>query len=258
MQLLPMVKKSQSYSENSSGSVRKLLSINGSHKWEGGATVFDYGAVPTDTLVCLCYDPNTGLRSDLEGSRSSEPNWARKFGSASKRRAVIHKAAYRPHKSDCTMSIAVQPSQIPVTLSADLVSALNNPHTALGTLIRRDGTIVTVYVVGEVDAANEHSWRQLLREAAAATPPPGPLVIDTHGLRFMGGCAFNALADEADRCHSRGIRMCLVSRRPGLRRLVTATGLGSRLHIYPDADTALTADTWRSTAAGSLGAAHGN
>ena len=139
------------------------------------------------------------------------------------------------------MSIAVQPSPIPLTLSADLVSTLNNPHTTLGTLIRRDGTIVTVYVVGEVDAANRDSWRQLLREAAAATPPPGPLVINTHGLRFMGGCAFNALAEEADRCHNRGIRMCVVSRRPGLRRIVTATGLGSRLPVYPNADTALLA-----------------
>jgi anti-anti-sigma factor len=139
------------------------------------------------------------------------------------------------------MSIAVQPSPIPLTLSADLVSALNSPHTALGTLIRRDGTVVTVYVVGEVDAANKHSWLQLLREAAAATPPPGPLVIDTHGLRFMGGCAVTALADEADRCHSRGIRMCLVSRRPEVRRIVTAAGLGSRLPVYPDAATLLAA-----------------
>ena len=70
------------------------------------------------------------------------------------------------------MSVAVQPSPIPLTLSTNLVSALNNPRGVLRTLAQRDGTIVTVYAVGEVDAANEHSWRQLLREAAAATPRP--------------------------------------------------------------------------------------
>jgi hypothetical protein len=70
------------------------------------------------------------------------------------------------------MSVAVEPSPIPLTLSTNLVSALNNPRGGLRTLAQGDGTIVTVYAVGEVDAANEHSWRQLLREAAAATPRP--------------------------------------------------------------------------------------
>ena len=92
------------------------------------------------------------------------------------------------------MSVAVQPYPIPLTLSANLVSALNNPRSVLRTVAQRDGSTVTVYVGGEVDAANEHSWQQLLREAAAATPPPGPLVIDTDGLDFMGCCAFTALA----------------------------------------------------------------
>jgi anti-anti-sigma factor len=139
------------------------------------------------------------------------------------------------------MSVAVQPSPIPLTLSANLVSALHNPRGVLRTLAERDGTIVTVYAGGEVDAANEHSWHQLLREAAAATPPPGPLVINTDGLDFMGCCAFTALAEEADRCLRRGIRMCLVSRKPIVRRIITASGLGSRLPVYPDADTALSA-----------------
>ena len=148
------------------------------------------------------------------------------------------------------MSVAVQPSPIPLILSANLVSALNNPHGDLRTVAQRDGTIVTVYVGGEVDAANEHSWRQLLREAAAATPPPGPLVIDTDGLDFMGCCAFTALAEQADRCHSRGIRMCVVSCKPIVRRIITAGGLGSRLPVYPDAHAALSA-----AAAGTYGPA---
>jgi anti-anti-sigma factor len=139
------------------------------------------------------------------------------------------------------MCIAVEPSPIPLSLSADLVSALNNPGGILRTVAQRDGTIVTVYAGGEVDAANEHNWRQLLREAAAATPPPGPLVIDTDGLDFMGCCAFAALAEEADRCRRRGIRMCVVSSKPIVGRIIALGGLGSRLSVYPDADTALSA-----------------
>ena len=149
------------------------------------------------------------------------------------------------------MSVAVQSSPIPVTLSANIVSALNNPRGVLRIVAQRDGTTVTVYAGGEVDAANEHSWQQLLREAAAATPPPGPLVIDTDGLDFMGCCAFTALAEEADRCRCRGIRMCVVSCKPIVGRIITAGGLGSRLAVYPDADTALSAaaadmSAWRS------------
>jgi anti-anti-sigma factor len=148
------------------------------------------------------------------------------------------------------MSVAVQsspihltlrPSPVRLTLSANLVSALKRQRGVLRAHIQLFGTVVTVYPGGEVDAANTDSWRQLLREAAAATPSPGQLVIHTDGLDFMGGCAFNALAEEAYRCHSRGIRMCLVGRRPGLRQLVTASGLGSRLPVYPDAATALSA-----------------
>ena len=137
------------------------------------------------------------------------------------------------------MSVAVQPFPIPLTLSANLVSALTNPRGVLRAVAHRDGSTVTVYAGGEVDAANEHSWQQLLREAAAATPPPGPLVIDTDGLDFMGCCAFTALAEEADRCRRRGIRMCLVSCKPIVGRIISAGALGSRLSVYPDADTAL-------------------
>ena len=73
------------------------------------------------------------------------------------------------------MSVAVEPSALPLALSANLVSALDNKHSFLRTIAERNGSTVTVYAGGEVDAANEHTWQQLLREAAAATTPPGPL-----------------------------------------------------------------------------------
>ena len=139
------------------------------------------------------------------------------------------------------MSAAGKPSPLPLALSANLISALGNKQSSLRTIAERNGSTVTVYASGEVDAANEHTWQQLLREAAAATTSPGPLVIDTDGLDFMGGCAFTALAEEADRCRCRGIRMCLVSRRPIVGRIIAAAALGSRLRLYPNTDTALSA-----------------
>jgi anti-anti-sigma factor len=167
------------------------------------------------------------------------------------RSAAIHQAFIRRTIRSAPMSVAVQTYPIPLTLSANIVSALNNPRGVLRIVAQRDGTTVTVYAGGEVDAANEHSWQQLLREAAAATPPPGPLVIDTDGLDFMGCCAFSALAEEADRCRRRGIRMCVVSCKPIVGRIITAGGLGSRLAVYSDAHTALSAaaadmSAWRS------------
>jgi anti-anti-sigma factor len=144
------------------------------------------------------------------------------------------------------MSVAVQSSPIDLTLSANFVSALKKARGTLRAQIQLFDTIVTVYPGGEVDAANRDGWRHLLREAAAVTPSPGVLVIHTDGLDFMGCCAFTALADEADRCLIRGVRMCLVSRQTIVWRIITATGLGSRLPVYADADTALSAaaETW--------------
>jgi anti-anti-sigma factor len=76
---------------------------------------------------------------------------------------------------------------------------------------------------------------------ATVTTAPGRLLIDTHGLDFMACCAFTALAEEADRCRRRGIRMCLVSRKPIVGRIITAGALGSPLRLYPDVKTALSA-----------------
>jgi hypothetical protein len=74
------------------------------------------------------------------------------------------------------MNTTVRPYAIPLALSDDVVSA---PKTrgALRAHTQRAGAIVTVYPGGEIDAANNDSWRQLLREAAAVTPSPGLLVI---------------------------------------------------------------------------------
>jgi anti-anti-sigma factor len=129
----------------------------------------------------------------------------------------------------------------PVALSASLRSELGDGLSGLRTTVERRGSAVIVYAGGEVDAANADTWGRLLREAAAAVLPPGPLVVDTDELDFMGCCAYEALADEADR--RRGTDVCLVSRQSIVARVVAVGRLGTRLRVYTNVDDALAATT---------------
>ena len=130
-------------------------------------------------------------------------------------------------------------SSPPLTLSTRLVYELGDPHSTLRATTDRVGGAVLVNAGGEVDACNENTWRQLVGEAAGVVTAPGPLVIDVTGLEFMGCCAFAVLADEAERCRTRGIELRLVSREPLVARIVEACGLGGVLPLYPTADAAL-------------------
>lgn len=132
-------------------------------------------------------------------------------------------------------------SNAPLTLSTRLVSELGDPHSKLRATTGRVGGAVLVNAGGEVDACNEHTWHQLVGEAAGGVAAPGPLVIDVTGLEFMGCCAFAALADEAVRCRARSIELRLVSGEPLVGRIVKACGLGGVLPLYPTADAALAA-----------------
>jgi anti-anti-sigma factor len=126
-----------------------------------------------------------------------------------------------------------------LTLSTRLVYELGDPHSTLRATTDRRGPAVLIYAGGEIDACNEHTWRHLVSEAASIVTTPGPLVVDVTGLDFMGCCAFAALADEAERCHRRGVELRLVSSQPVVARIVDACGLGGVLPIYPTADSAL-------------------
>jgi anti-anti-sigma factor len=139
------------------------------------------------------------------------------------------------------MSVAIEAFPIRLSLSAGLVSELSDVHSSLRAITDRRGSAVTVYVGGEIDAANVPTFRHLLREAAAAASSPGPVVVDIGGLDFMGCCAVTALAEEADRCRRRGVDVRLVSQEPIVARMLTAGGLSSRLDLYPDIDSALSA-----------------
>jgi anti-anti-sigma factor len=135
------------------------------------------------------------------------------------------------------VSVSIEYPSVPVILSADL--AREPSRRALRITTERSSRGVTAHVGGEVDAANETLWRRLLREVSRAATPPGLVLIDTDGLDFMGCCAVTALALEADRCRQRGVDLCIVSRKPIVRRVIAATGLSSRLPVYPDVDRAL-------------------
>jgi anti-anti-sigma factor len=124
-------------------------------------------------------------------------------------------------------------------LSTRLVYELGDPHSTLRATTDRCGGAVLINAGGEIDACNEHTWRHLVGEAASLVTPPDPLVVDVTGLDFMGCCAFAVLAEEAQRCHRRGIELRLVSRQPVVARIVNACGLGGMLPIYPTTDSAL-------------------
>jgi anti-anti-sigma factor len=126
-----------------------------------------------------------------------------------------------------------------VTLSARLVSELGDPHSTLRATTQRNGPVVVVRAGGEVDASNEHTWHQLVSEAAAVATQPGPFVVDVNGLDFMACCAFAVLADEAERCRHRGVQLRLVSCDPSVVRVIDACNLGDVLPVHPTTESAL-------------------
>ena len=132
-----------------------------------------------------------------------------------------------------------EPSYSHLMLSSRLVSELAQARSTLRTTTERIGLAVIVSAGGELDASNDATWRRLLQEAAAAAGPPGPLVVDTSGLDFMGCCAYAALAEEAERCRGRGVEMRLVSNQPVVPRIVAACGMSALLPVDDTVDAAL-------------------
>src|ERR1700735_4828537 len=134
-----------------------------------------------------------------------------------------------------------EPSYSHLMLSSRLVSELAQARSTLRTTTERIGLAVIVSAGGELDASSDAIWRRLLCEASAAAGPPGPLVVDTSGLDFMGCCAYAALAEEAERCRGRGVEMRLVSNQPVVARIVAACGMSELLPVDATVDAALSA-----------------
>jgi anti-anti-sigma factor len=129
----------------------------------------------------------------------------------------------------------------PLMLSGRLISELAQARSTLRATTERSGLAVIISAGGELDASNDATWRRLLSEASAAAGAPGPLVIDTRGLDFMGCCAYAALAEASERSRERGIEMRLVSNQPVVARVVRACGLSALLPVDASVDEALTA-----------------
>ena len=126
-------------------------------------------------------------------------------------------------------------------LSECLTPAINDAGRTLRVTVERSGSGVLLRVGGEVDASSEVTWKRLLGEVAAATAAPGPLVVDTNGLDFMGCAAFTVLAEQSAQCRRRGIELCLVSNQPIVARIIAAGRLEAELSFYRNVDAALDA-----------------
>ncbi|MBU3066005.1 anti-sigma factor antagonist [Nocardia sp. NEAU-G5] len=111
----------------------------------------------------------------------------------------------------------------------------------LSAVIARRGSAVVFRPQGEADAYTLRIWQRLLRQACEATDAPGLLVVETTGLRFISCRAFTVLADEADRCRSRGIELRLAGNQPVVTRLIDVAGLGGQLPVYSCIATAVAA-----------------
>ncbi len=130
---------------------------------------------------------------------------------------------------------------IPVPLSDRLSLQLGEPNSTLRATTVRSGSAVVIRAGGEVDAANEHTWLDLLAEASAVASRPGPLIVDVSQLNFMACCAFAGMADQAERCRRRGITLRVVSSDPAIARIVDACAFGHVLPVHPTTESALSA-----------------
>jgi anti-anti-sigma factor len=138
-----------------------------------------------------------------------------------------------------------EPFATRLTFSEQLVAELGSARSRLRAAGQRSESAVIINAGGEVDAFNHDSWRQLIRETASAAEPPGSFVVDVNDFEFMGCCAFEVLAAEAERCRSRGVTLRLVSRKPATARFAAACGFADILPVHPTAVSALSASAQR-------------
>ncbi len=124
---------------------------------------------------------------------------------------------------------------------SDSTSTLADAASMLRFTIERRGSAVLLRAGGELGASNVVTWTRLLSAVAGATAAPGPFLVDTDGLAFMGSCAFAALAERSARCRRRGIELRLVGNQPIVARLIAAGRFEAELPLYRTVHAALDA-----------------
>lgn len=142
-------------------------------------------------------------------------------------------------RSTMSTFIMADPPFHPLMLSGRLISELARSRSTLRATTERTGAAVIVRAGGELDASNDTTWRRLLDEAAAAVTSPGPLVVDTSDVGFMGCCAYAALAETSERLRQRGVDVRVVSSQPVVARMVRACGLSDLLPVDVSVEAAL-------------------
>lgn len=161
------------------------------------------------------------------------------------RRKLARCAAWRdigatPDRSDddtgADTGVTAPTREHPSPLNDQPVAGPGHPAKSLRVVLERCGSALLVHAGGSVDASNVVLWRRLVGEAAAVTAAPGPLIVETDGLEFMGVCAFAVLVEESASCRSRGVTLHLVSSQPVVSRIVTAAGLDTELSFSANLD----------------------
>jgi anti-anti-sigma factor len=123
----------------------------------------------------------------------------------------------------------------------DCVAAPFSNAGPLRFVVERVESAVVLRVGGDIDASNIAAWQCLLNEVAGATAAPGPLVVDTTSLNFMGACGFAALATTSKQCRRRGITLCVVGNQAVLARIIAACRWQTELPAYGNVSAALDA-----------------
>ncbi|WP_051021786.1 anti-sigma factor antagonist [Nocardia araoensis] len=114
-----------------------------------------------------------------------------------------------------------------------------DPLLGLDATIEHRGDATIVHVNGEVDAYTQPAWRRILREAGATTAAPGSMVLDAGGLGFMSCRSLVILAEEAEACLRRGVRLRVVGDRLVVGRVVAVLDLGALRPVHTSVEDAL-------------------
>ena len=98
------------------------------------------------------------------------------------------------------------------------------------------GTIADLVVVrarGEVDLCTAPALTTALRAACVAVDPPGTLVIDLSGIRFLSAAGLTALTATRLHCRERQVELRLVATHRSVLLPLRITGLDAQFDIAP-------------------------
>lgn len=96
-----------------------------------------------------------------------------------------------------------------------------------------NGFAVVVTAEGEIDLATTPEFRQAMRQACGIVTPPGHVVADLSGVRFIGSMGLQVLAETFDICRERHTPLQVVATTRAVLRPLRLTGLDRILNVVP-------------------------